>query len=186
MTDPSAEDGPDDLDGPLRDLLDDQRRREAAERRRHAHWLGQEAEEAGGLAGILVDLGERGAPTSIGTGSGRRLAGAVLAVGTDVVELRTATGQRTLVALAAVATVRPEPGSRPTVGDRRVVAGGTLHDRLVALAADRPEVVVRTRAGEGVAGRLRAVGADVLTLAQAEDRATVHVALDAVAEVLLA
>lgn len=185
MTDPSAEGRAEGFDHDLRDLIDDQRRLEAVERRRRGHWLAQEAGEAGTLAGVLVDLGERAQTVVLTTTPGRRLAGRIRRVGHDVVVLATTSGPTALVAVAALSAVRPEPGERPPVGDRRVAAAADLRDLLLEQVPQRPRVVIHTQGGDGLAGDLRVVGTDVVTLWQAAEGAAAHVPLAAIGDVLL-
>src|SRR5262245_6119327 len=74
---------------------------EAARRRSRERWLRRQAEEESTVAGVLVDLLERGRPVTVHTRQGRRHHGEVRALGADFVAV--ATGQGTvLVALAAL------------------------------------------------------------------------------------
>jgi hypothetical protein len=88
-----------------------------------------------------------------------------------------------LVALDGVASIRPEPGAPSPVGDREVHVELTLLDALSHLAGDRPRLRIATRAGDRVAGTLRAVGQDFVTVELGgEARAVVLVPIAAVVE----
>ncbi len=69
-----------------------------------------------------------------------------------------------LVRTDAVDVIRAEPGDRGVVGDRAVLVEVTLAAVVGPLAADRPEVLVRTRSGQVVRGELRSAGTDVVRL----------------------
>ena len=83
--------------------------------------------------------------------------------------------------------MRVDGGGAP-VGDRVVDVELGLAEALAAIAGDRPRVLVVTSAdGEGLAGELRAVGRDVVTLRlDGADRSPVYVAIASIAEVMLA
>jgi len=175
-------DGEDRFGRELRELGDDVRAAAAVAERRRRSMLHRQAAESGTLAGTLADLAERGATVAIGTGDGHVSRGAVRAVGADHVVLRDRLGRTVLVCLDAAAVVAVEPGTAPTVGDRAVAASGTLLE-VLSRDAERP-VLIRTMWGESVAGSLKAVGSDVLTVRTATGR-SVYVARSAVTEVTL-
>jgi hypothetical protein len=135
---------------------------DAAAARARARWLVRQAEEEGTLAGVLVDLAERGERAAVTTATGRRHTGIVRALGADFVALRDR-GRVVLVALGAVTAVRTPPGAPAVSGDRAVRVQRRLLDVLSGLASDRLDVVVGTL-GDEVRGRLRAVGRDVVTV----------------------
>lgn len=171
-------------DAGLRELTDDTRAAiEAGERRRRTS-LHQQAAEEGTMAGILVDLAERKILVAVGTTGGRTLRGSVAAIGRDVIALRATNGSVALVAVAAVTTVRAEPGAVPTIGDRILDGTATLLGHLAGLAPERPKISVRTVTGETVAGALRTVGLDVVVI-RAGSNASVYVAGAAISDVLL-
>lgn len=184
MADLDAEDAGGVGDADLRAFTDDTRASiEAAERRRRTS-LHQQATEEGTFAGILLDLAERTVPVAVGTTGGRTLRGAIAAIGRDVIALRAANGAVALVAIRALATVRAEPGSVPSIGDRVLDETTTLLGHLAGLAPDRPTVSIRTVTGETVAGTLRTVGLDVLVV-RVESTASVYVAGAAISDVML-
>lgn len=159
---------------------------EAAAARARERWLRRAAEEEGSFAGVLLDLGERGAPVVVTGAAGRRHCGVVAAVGDGVVVLRTAEGAVVLLAASSVGSVRAEPRAAPVTGDRAVALddGVGMVEALSVLAEDRPRVLVVTMSGEGLAGELVGVGRDVVTLRlDGADRTTAYVAVASVAEV---
>jgi hypothetical protein len=166
-------------------LLDDARGVEAAGSRRRARRLEAAATEGATLAGTLLDLAEAGTSVAVGTTAGRTHHGVVLLVGTDFVVVGGGAGESWL-ATACVTTVRPGPEERgrPASGDRPAI-DLRLVEALGRVADDRPELVVLLVGGEQLAGRLWAVGQDVITVALAGDhRALVYVSAPAVLGVL--
>src|SRR5690606_7156419 len=109
------------------------------------------------------------------------------AVGADFCVLRADDGTEVVVATAALASVRPEPGRPLAAGDRGVVTRRRLADHLAALGDDRPRVLVTTTApNEAVGGVLRSVGQDVLVVAlDGTARGLAYVPVASVAEVSL-
>lgn len=149
------------MDDPLLELLDRARAEQAGRGRSRERSLRQQAEEDATLAGTLLDLAERRSAVTVRTATGRTHHGAALAVGHDFVVVRGENGVDTFVALAAIATVRPYRAP-PASGDR-VPSDTRLVDVLGAAAPDRPRVAL-VAGTEVVAGELRAVGADVVTV----------------------
>src|SRR5690606_37560812 len=127
------------------------------------------AAEEGTLAGVLVDLAERGDAVLVVGAGGRRHRGHLVAVGSDFAALRTGEGREVLVAHRGMASVATADGAAPAAGDRPLVLRVGLLEALAVLAEDRPRVLaVPVGAGDGadagVAGELVAVGRDVLTV----------------------
>jgi hypothetical protein len=164
----------------------DARAEDAAARRSRERWLRQAAEEEATLAGVLADLGERGTPVVLRTGSGRSHQGEVRVVGADFVALRTGTGD-VVVATAALGVVRHAPGAAPVTGDRAVTTELHLADLIGQLAAERERVLLVTLDGhDAVAGEVRSVGRDVVVVRpDGERRGAIYVRLDAVAEITM-
>ncbi|MGH9247013.1 MAG: hypothetical protein ACRD29_22380 [Acidimicrobiales bacterium] len=159
---------------------------EAAAARSRERWLRQQAEEESSVAGVLCDLAERRVPVVVQTRTGRRHRATVVAVARDFCLLATEAGRELLVGLAAIATVRPEPGAHPPVGDRVVEVELGILDALVHLIGDRPRVLVVTSSGEHIAGQLRTVGRDVVGLTNdGEARAIAYVPAWAITEIVL-
>lgn len=152
----------------------------AAERARE-RWLRQAAGEEALLAGVLLDLAERGATVVVRGPGGRTHRGRVRAVGQDFIALR---GGSTDVLLPtwAMGSVRAE-GPVATGVDRAHALDLTLAEALATVAGERPRVLVVDRDGAGVAGLLHTVGRDVLTLRLPEPGAAAYVPLASVAAV---
>jgi hypothetical protein len=161
---------------------------EAVAARARESWLRRAAEEEATFAGVLLDLAERGGPVVVVGRGGRRHRGVVVAVGHDFCGLRTAEGTDVLLSFAGLASVRPEPRATPAAGDRPVAVDVELAEALAAVAEDRPRVLVVTLADpDGLAGELRSVGRDVLTLRlDGADRTPAYVPVASVAELRLA
>lgn len=172
-------------DRELQDLIDHERRDDAVDLRRRAHWLERQAAAGATLAGLLVDLGERAQLVAVTSGSARQVRGVVVTLGTDFCGLRCANGERAMVALAAIGTVRPEPGTGHPVGDRTVHHAASLAGELAELAAGSPSVSVHTATGEAVTGELRAVGVDLLTVVSVTTGDAISVPLANVADIAL-
>ena len=145
--------------------------KEAAEARLRERWLRRQAEEEAAFAGLLLDLAEREATIVVATTGGRRHRGRIEAVGADFVALRTAAERVTFVVSRAVASVQPALGERGSLGaaaDLRSAGtspavGVTLADVLAHEVEHRPRVQINA-GGTSMAGELRSVGADVVTL----------------------
>lgn len=158
---------------------------EAARRRARERWLQVQAEEEASLAGTLLDLAERGRTVGLEVGD-HRLRGRIVGLGADFVALRSDRGQDVLVRTAAVEVVRGEPGERPVTGDRTAVVDTGLAGVLGPLAAERPEVLVRTAGGAVLRGELRSAGLDVIRLRIAGEPPTpAWVSIDAVSTLVL-
>jgi hypothetical protein len=160
---------------------------DAAAARARERWLLTQAEESSTFAGVLLDLGEQRATVLIEGCAGRRHRGTVVAVARDFCGLRTPSGRDILLSYAGVASVRAERRSATPTGDRAVTLRASLGEALAALAEDRPRVLLVTLAGsEALAGELRSVGRDVLTMRlDGEPTAPAYVAIAAIAEVSL-
>lgn len=158
---------------------------EAARARARDRWLRIQAEEEASFVGTLVDLAERARPVVLDIAD-QRVRGVVAGVGGDFVAVHTDRGQRVLVRTEAIDAVRAEPGGVAVVGDRSPTLDVTLDAVLGPVAADRPDVLIRTRSGTAVRGELRRAGSDVVQLRVAGDPPTpVWVAVDAVAMLVL-
>lgn len=167
--------------------LADARVEDSAAGRARERWLQAAAESDATFGGVLLDLAERGTALTLGLADGRRHQGVVVVLGGDFAALRLARGGEVLVTLSAIATVRTAPGADPAVGERVTTTGLRLADVLAELAAERARVLlVPTRGADPVAGELRSVGRDVVTLrADGEPPTTAYLRLGAVAEVVI-
>ncbi|HWC09973.1 MAG TPA: hypothetical protein VG455_02005 [Acidimicrobiales bacterium] len=166
------------------------RARDAADARVRERWLRHSAEEEADLATLLLDLAERKAPAAITTSSGRRHTGRVAAVGADFLAVRSDGDRTTFVALEAVAAVRVTglgPVTGGPAGERgegRAVAV-SVADVLAHAAGRRPRVHVHCDAAT-VAGELRSVGTDVVTLrTDGDPSGLAYVSLASVSEISL-
>lgn len=162
---------------------------EAARTRIRERWLRIQSEESASLAGTLMDLAERCTPLVIDVAD-QQVRGVVVGLGGDFVALRTHPGaERTgpvLVRSTAIAAIRAEPGSVEVRGDRSTTLDVTLGAVLGPVAADRPDVLVRTLHGQVLRGELRSAGVDVIRLRVPGVPPTpVWVPLDAVAMLVI-
>lgn len=172
------------LESEFRQLTDRQRATDAADSRRREASLRRQAAESGTFAGVLRDLGERQALVVVSTVDRHQLRGIIRTIGTDFVSLRTPAVGAYLVMLAAVTSVRAEPDSSPSIGDRAVQVGATLGAVLAELVVDHPTVTVHTLAGDHVEGELRGCSLDVVSLRTGS--ATTYVPLEGVSHCSIA
>ena len=166
----------------------DARAGEAARSRMRERWLRRQAEEDARFAGVVLDLSEGGAAVAVRTTTGRTLHGRVAAVAHDFCVVRHA-GLATFLTFAAIASIRPEPGYRAgeAASERAAPVDAGLADVLGGLAGERPRVrIVVDSDGNALAGELRSVGADVVTLRLDGDQGgPVYVPLPSVRELTL-
>lgn len=155
---------------------------DAIELRRRSAWLRRQADEESTLTGVLIDLAEHGRPVTLHLGNGRRHRGTIAAVGRDVVELRSSVGERVVVALDALDSVRPMSDATPVPGDGPVPTDVTLAERVRRLAELRGRVLIVGRNGEATSGELTAIGRDVVTVTL-DSGGVAYVSLTALAEV---
>ena len=181
---------PDEFALQLHRLVADASAEAAARERTHERALRESAELEATFVGVVLDLAERGSAVVVRTAAGRTHRGRVIGVGTGAIAVRDEGRPPVLIALAAVTSVRPhaEPDGRP-----RDVAGGrpapldlSMVRLLGALAEDRPRVQVSCAGEEPLAGELRSVGTNLLTVRLDGDRHLLaHVPIAAVADVVL-
>ena len=160
---------------------------EAVQSRMRERWLRRQAEEDARFAGLLLDLSEGGAGVAVRTTAGRSLHGDIAAVARDFCVVRHA-GMATFLAFSAIASVRPEPGYRAgeASSERAAPVSAGLGEVLAGLVGERPRVrVVVDGGGDALAGELRSVGADVVTLGLDGAGGFLYVPLAAVREVTL-
>lgn len=160
---------------------------EAVRARTRERWMRQRAGEEASFSGLLLDLAEQAIPVVLRTTTGRSHRGPIVAVGQDFLALSAPGSRAVFVSTGAIASIRPEPGTR--VGDAPSGRSGAVPSRLVdvllGLSADRPRVQIHA-GGEPVAGELRSVGIDVVSvLLDTRPPASVYLRLDSVAEVSL-
>lgn len=161
-----------------------ERSAEAAAGRRRETWLRRLAEEEADLAGLLTDLVETRATTTVRTIAGTTVQGRALALGADFLVLAAASGATTIVRLAAIAAVAT--AGPPRAADRAGPLLGTdLAQVLAGVAGERRRVRWSGVGGEAGRGELLAVGRDVVTFALDGDGCVVHVPVTTLAEVTL-
>ena len=167
--------------------LADARVEGSADARAREHWLRAAASADATFSGILLDLAERGIAVSVATVAGRRLQGFVEVLGADFLALRSASGGEVLVALTAISSVRTAPTVDEASGDRVVTTDLRLGDVLGELTAERARVrLVLLDGREAVAGELRSVGQDVVTVrTDGSAPATAYARTAAIAEVTM-
>lgn len=171
------------LVGELTRWLADSRVDAAATSRARERWLRQQAGEEALFAGVLLDLAERGSMVLVHAAGSRRHRGRVRAVADDFCALRSEEGADVLLAYNGIVSVQPHGEALVATGDRPSALDMTLGEALAAMVGDRPRVLVVTHDGAGMAGELRAVGRDVVTLRPDGDARVSYVPLRAVAEV---
>lgn len=181
---------PDDLVAAIAGWAVDAASDQAARERADVRLLAQQAAEEATVVGLLLDVAERGEPVVARTTAGRQHRGRVVCVGGDFVVIREPPQPPSLLALAAVTSVRPQAvGWRDPIpsGARRSPLVVSLRAVLTGLAADRPRVQVACVGDEQpLAGELRAVGTDLVTLAlDGPQHRVAHVNLASIADVVL-
>lgn len=138
---------------------------DAARSRARTAWLERQAAEEGSFTGVLLDLAERGTPVVVHLHNGRRHRGVLTIVGRDFCGVRSSGSRDVLVAHRGLASVRTLPGEAVSVGDRPVHTDLGLAEAMAALAEHRMRVlVVGHDPADAVAGELRSVGADLVTV----------------------
>jgi hypothetical protein len=176
--------GGQDLVADLTRWLAEQRVDAASAARAREHWLRQAAEEESLLAGVLLDLAEQGDTIVMQGISGRTHRGQVRGVGVDFLALRTGTVE-VLLPYDAVVTIRPWD-HQPQGATRTEALEMHLSDALAVIATGRPRVLVVSRDGTSLAGELRSVGRDLVTLKLAGAAGVAYVPMASIAEVTLA
>jgi hypothetical protein len=177
--------GSHDFGARLERWVSETRSTDAAAARARARWLQVQAEESATFAGVLIDLAERATPVVIHTRAGRRHRGVIAVVAADCCALRTDGGVDVLLAYRGIGSVRPDSTEPGPTGDRAVHAEVGLAELLGIAHADRPRVLITTTVDdEGLAGELRSVGRDVVTVRlDGGSRASAYVPTGTIAEV---
>lgn len=178
----------DQSDRDLRDLVDDERHRQAVADRRQLGWLLRQAAEETTFSSVLVLLAGRRADVAVDLAGGRTVHGTLVEAGTDFAVLRPANGPAVLVALAAVLALRsrggpdatPALGADPEAGLARRDLADVLRDLAAEGVGAGAGAVIWLRDGTHVDGPLTSVGVDVVAV-QLHGSHLVHVPLGAVA-----
>ena len=126
----------------------------------------QQAREGATFEGILLALSERAGPVLLWTSDGGRVAGTVVGISAELVELTSEEAGRTWIVRSSLGGVSPlSDGFDAGVAsdDRGPTSSITLPGLLADLAEGRSVVTVRC-AGNELSGRLDGAGSDVLTL----------------------
>ena len=171
----------------LHGWLADARVEGSAGARARERWLHAAAEADATFAGVLLDLAERGTAVAVSTTGGRRHHGAIEVIGADFVALRLPSGAEVLLALRVVTALRTAPLVDGTVGEQVLTTDLRLTDVLAELGAERTRVLLVPADGaDSVAGELRSVGRDVVTVrSDGDPPAMAYVPLAGIAEVAL-
>lgn len=168
----------DPLEQELASWLADARVDEAVTSRLRERALRQLAGDEATLLGLCLDLAEARRPVLARTSEGRVHRGVVVAVGADFLALRGPTGEATFLPIGHLGWLRPAPGTWPgaparsgePAGNRTPPLAARLADVLTGLAANRPRVRLVVAGDPDVwAGRLRACGADIVSVEQSAD-----------------
>ncbi len=171
-----------DRDDPLAGLsrwLADYQVDEAAAARARQRSLEQQAAQESSIAGVLLDLAERGRPVTIKTAGGQVCYGQIVAVGADFVFVRDENEGDLLIPTTAIATIGTVATDRPVTGDRPL-SSVVLTDTLDELVADQAHVAVSV-GDECVRGLLQTAGSDVIAVAVDEARRDrIHIATAAI------
>ena len=171
-----------DRDDPLAGLsgwLADHQVDEAAAARARQRSLEQQAAQESSIAGVLLDLAERGRPVTIKTAGGQVCHGQIVAAGADFVFVRDENEGELLIPTTAIATIGTAATDRPVTG-ARPLSSVVLADTLDELVADQAHVAVSV-GGECVSGLLQTAGADVIAVAVDEARRDrIHIATAAI------
>lgn len=167
--------------------MEDARVEDSASNRARERWLHSAAEADASFNGVLMDLAERRTAVSLTTAGGRRHHGIITVVGTDFVALRLAQDGEVLLTLSAIAVMRTAPLVDAAVGERLVLTHLRLTEVIGELASERCRAQLVARgATEAVAGELRSVGQDVVTLrTDGDPSGMAYLPLRAIAEVRL-
>ncbi len=168
-----------DATGPDRAAARDARLAAAADQRRRTRFLTAQAAEDASVSGVLLDLAERADAVTVTSCLGHELHGRITALGVDFVTL-TGPESEVVVMTAAIQSITV-PVAATVTGDRFEALEVALVDVLVTMAPDRPEVEVRTVAGQAITGTLHAAGRDVV-LIHRPDRQAAYVPIGAIAE----
>jgi len=152
-----------DLVGDLTRWLAEARVDAAAASRARTAWLRRQLDDEATVAGVLLDLAERGTSVAVTVLGGRVHHGAVQAVAQDFCALRDDRAD-SLVAYASIVAIRPRGTAAPLGGSRPAALDMSLVEALSALVLDGGRALVSHPDGTATAGELRSIGHDVAVL----------------------
>jgi len=156
-----------DFDAEFFRLVGDERTADAARARTRERNLRTSTLTDATLAGLFLDIAERGDTVALRTTFGRALRGHLSLVADDGIVLDGALGTSYL-RFDGVATVRILAGRsvlEPSA-ERTPRRGAAIAALIAAAAVDRPRVAIAVTGEQGLlTGELRAVGSDVVTVA---------------------
>lgn len=163
-------------------MLDDERADASAEQRSALFWRERVEHESMTLRGALRAAAESSAPARCVMSGGSVRHGVIVAIGIDVVELLAEGGQRVLLALDKLRSVR-FPFTRLLASDAEP-STSTLRSCLAAMADERADVRLVLDGGSNEHGTLVTCGVDVVVLRTSE-RDLVYLPVSAVGEVVV-
>jgi len=151
------------LDDGIGQMLDGQRRSEAAEVRRRLRWLHQQSLEANSMGEVLRGWQARGSAIEAGVANGRQ-AGRIEHLGNDFAVLDAADGSQVVVRFDAIDWARlvatgPDQAMASTLPAN---SASTFLEVLRAQAQERDEVTLVLRDGATIDTAIEAVGIDVV------------------------
>jgi hypothetical protein len=166
-------------------FLDEARADEAARARSRERWLQQQSMEQARFTGVLVELAEQGIRVNARVANGRFHQGKIAAVGLDFCLIRS--GVDAYLALDGLVWIRPTESAVAATGERSAPLDLFMVELLHRVAPERPRMLLFLRGDpEPLAGRLHAVGLDVLTIRMdGESRGTCFVPTTAVWEAVV-
>ena len=157
---------------------------DAATARARQRSLEQQAAQESTIAGVLLDLAERGRPVTLKTVGGQVCDGQIIAAGADFVFVLDENSGELIIPTRAIATIRTSPTDRPVTGARQL-SPVVLADTLDELAADHAHVLVAV-GDENVSGLLQTAGTDVIAVAvKGARRDLVYIATAAIDHLLV-
>ena len=156
---------------------------EAAAARSRQRSLEQQAAQEASIAGVLLNLAERGRLVNIKTLTGQTCEGHLTSVGADFVFMHAHENQELLIPNRSIAVIKSSGTNCLSLGTR-TPSTVCLADTLEWLAADKAHVEVVV-ADETVRGRLQTSGTDLIAISVAtktdlSQRDLIHIATTAI------
>ena len=173
-----------DFDSHLHALADEARRQEAIAARRRKADRRVSAALSGTFAGTLTELAEAGSVVSILTRVGSAIRGQIIALGPEVLVVRTGDQNRVALRTSAIEGVR-ESGSGHDRTVDEITSGADLAQILDAQAHDRRRVSFTMSSGNHIMGQINRVGLDQVVVTLDGDGETMTVPLFAIDQVVI-